>query len=415
MPVVPPLPPAAASDTERLMHAPATSCLNCGAVLPGAFCPDCGQKAQPLRLPLHRVVGESFSEVFGVDGRFWRSMASLLFRPGRLTQAHLDGQRTRYLRPFRLYLTATLAFFFLLSVFDPAGRVAGQIDDGRQDSLVIAASALADVDAYLDTTSEGESPRAARMAAEIERDVRQDVGRISPESREALDAAMDSVREDLGTPTAGMDSSDLADALRERQRLRVQRVILAAMPPDSLIRPVLVEEASAVVYPDSAALMSGVPSWMGSSRTIRQFNTARTRSEQIAATTGFVRAMISKIPTVMFLLLPLFALLMKALYVRRGWYYADHLVFAFHTHAFAFFAFTIVLGLYVAADGAGWGNTASAVVTFGGVPLYFLLAQKRVYGQGWGKTILKAVVLGTVYNVVLVFGLVGAALLAAAA
>ena len=47
------------------------------------------------------------------------------------------------------------------------------------------------------------------------------------------------------------------------------------------------------------------------------------------------------------------------------------------------------------------------------IPVYFLVAQKRVYGQSWRKTVVKAFVLGTVYNGVLIAGLVGVFALAA--
>ena len=48
------------------------------------------------------------------------------------------------------------------------------------------------------------------------------------------------------------------------------------------------------------------------------------------------------------------------------------------------------------------------------IPLYFFVAQKRVYGQGWRKTIAKALILGSVYSFVLIAGILGAIALAAA-
>jgi uncharacterized protein DUF3667 len=54
------------------------------------------------------------------DSRLWRTLAALLFRPGRLTAEFLAGRRARYLPPVRLYLVLSVAFFIWLS----AGRSA---------------------------------------------------------------------------------------------------------------------------------------------------------------------------------------------------------------------------------------------------------------------------------------------------
>ena len=55
-------------------------------------------------------------------------------------------------------------------------------------------------------------------------------------------------------------------------------------------------------------------------------------------------AMIEELPKVMFLLLPVFALLLEAIYARRRRFYIEHFVFALHVHAFAFILFLLVLG-----------------------------------------------------------------------
>ena len=124
--------------------------------------------------------------------------------------------------------------------------------------------------------------------------------------------------------------------------------------------------------------------------------------------------MLDRLPTVIFLLLPVFALLMKLLYVRRGWYYAEHLVFALHTHAFAFVVFSVVALLIWASGGADWAGAASAVL-LSTIPIYFIIAQKRVYAQGWIKTLVKVYFLAWMYFWVLLGGAILAVALAAAA
>ena len=92
-------------------------CRNCGAPAPGEFCPACGQETR-LRLPtLREFLREAAGRYVALDGRFWRSIGLLLFRPGRLTREYLAGRRRRYVRPARLYLFSTLVFFAVSRFF----------------------------------------------------------------------------------------------------------------------------------------------------------------------------------------------------------------------------------------------------------------------------------------------------------
>jgi len=133
----------------------------------------------------------------------------------------------------------------------------------------------------------------------------------------------------------------------------------------------------------------------------------------------FIDTFTSNMPKAMFVLLPLFAFLLKLLYARRERYYGEHLVFALHTHAFAFFAFA-ALALFLSVTGEaesyeGWARAAVGAVVLGlvlSVPVYILVALKRVYGQGWVKTVLKWGVLMSAYNSALALGIVAIVILA---
>jgi hypothetical protein len=111
-------------------------------------------------------------------------------------------------------------------------------------------------------------------------------------------------------------------------------------------------------------------------------------------------------PKVMFVLLPVFALLLKLLYFRRARYYIEHFVFALHFHAFAYVIFGIALII-----GSGWVFLIPGII----LPVYLLLAMRRAYAQGWIRTIIKWFVLSNIYSVLLITGLVFALIWALAA
>lgn len=100
----------------------AERCRNCAASLEAEFCSQCGQRARSYRRSLPPMLGELLSEAFEVDGRVVRSLKLLLFFPGALTVEFSADRRASYVSPIRLYLFASLLFFFVLSVFTEVGR-----------------------------------------------------------------------------------------------------------------------------------------------------------------------------------------------------------------------------------------------------------------------------------------------------
>lgn len=100
------------------MSRPADSldCFNCGTPLTGPFCAACGQRAVSLNPTLRDVLREATHELLNVDGRIFRSVRTLLFAPGYLTREHLEGRRTRWVPPLRLYLVFSLIYFGVASL-----------------------------------------------------------------------------------------------------------------------------------------------------------------------------------------------------------------------------------------------------------------------------------------------------------
>ena len=89
-------------------------CANCETVVEDRFCTTCGQLASDFHRPIWDLVMSSLADVFALDGRLWRSLPMLLFRPGRMTRNYLDGKRARYVPPFRMFLMASVIFFLTL-------------------------------------------------------------------------------------------------------------------------------------------------------------------------------------------------------------------------------------------------------------------------------------------------------------
>ena len=93
-------------------------CANCGTLLAGPFCHQCGQEASHRLDSLGSFLRHGVSGLLHLDGLTLRSVRDLLFRPGKLTSDFLGGRRVRYVQPVQLYLIAA-ALFFLVNSYHP--------------------------------------------------------------------------------------------------------------------------------------------------------------------------------------------------------------------------------------------------------------------------------------------------------
>jgi hypothetical protein len=91
------------------------ACLNCGAALLGDYCHRCGQSGN-----VHRSIGAWWHDiahgVLHLDGKVWRTLPMLAFRPGELTRRYIDGERARFLSPIALFLFSVFLMFAVFSL-----------------------------------------------------------------------------------------------------------------------------------------------------------------------------------------------------------------------------------------------------------------------------------------------------------
>ncbi|MBU2114370.1 MAG: DUF3667 domain-containing protein [Gammaproteobacteria bacterium] len=121
-------------------------------------------------------------------------------------------------------------------------------------------------------------------------------------------------------------------------------------------------------------------------------------------------------PQMMFLLLPLFALLLKLLYIRSSRYYMEHLIVALHSHSFILQFSVLYLALQMASQHISWPWLVTftdwlATATLIWIPTYLLLCQKSYYQQPWGKTLLKFWLTSSVYYLLFTSALIGVIIL----
>ena len=92
-------------------------CLNCNNKLleTDNYCAACGQENNDRMVSFWDLVKEVFGNIFSYDSQFIRSIVPFLFKPGYLTNQFLAGKRKTYIQPIRLYFATSFLFFLIYS------------------------------------------------------------------------------------------------------------------------------------------------------------------------------------------------------------------------------------------------------------------------------------------------------------
>jgi len=373
-------------------------CANCGAPLFGEHCHACGQPVKGLVRHFSSLVGDVLDSVFDWDARTPRTLWPLLARPGYLTLEYFAGRRIRYVSPFRLFFFIAVVTFFigrLTLSFGDENPVQLGGDTGIETALDIA---------QVEQARDQALARIAASRAELE------AGGGAAENGDGIGATVGQ-----RTAVAALTASETAIRAQAEERIaafrhaeetngpppvpRLNRLQLGGSEPwDPETNPVRI-----------ASLPGFANDWIN-----RQIERVQGNIPRLQEDPDLLKdAVLGAIPSTLFVLLPLFALMLKIAYVFKRRLYMEHLIVALHSHAFLCLALLLMflvmglehwlapqrLGLFVAFD-----LVEAAIWIW--MPLYLLVMQKRIYGQGWAMTLFKFGAIGLCYSVLLSFGAV---------
>ena len=320
------------------------NCLNCGTELSGQYCGTCGQRARGRLISLWELLQDAFGDLFEVDSRLWRTLIPLLIRPGKLTLDYLEGRRARYMPPFRMYLVLSILFFLLMSLFHDT-------DNFIDDSVVMTDSEMPLDQEQLDKVRKSLDEAIPESAD-------------NPEVAKRLAEARNSLPQALPDDVADLPIED--EVLSERAKEKCKDVNIDM--GDSFMPWISEEQAEAK---------------------LRQI------CEKVVGDSGrsLLKGLQENFPKMLFIFLPVIALVLKGLYPLSRRYYVEHLLFVIHFHAFVFLALILellVVELAATIQFPTWPFTTALSLY---IPYYLYRSMRRVYGQSRVATLYKYVLL----------------------
>jgi hypothetical protein len=346
-----------------LEHAP---CRNCEAPVAGAYCGDCGQERDTHRRSVFGLIRDLVEDIVSFDSRIMRTSLALLFEPGELPKAFREGRTHRYMPALRLYFFVSLMFFLILGTArialvqlevvatpakitrDAQGNyfVANpSYDPSDKDTWVLPKQIPLPKDVALNPSGRWDFTTNSYFFSRI--------GlhnpKLTPAQRDQLNhqSGTIGIHVDVKHPQSA-EAAKRAAALRDWIRTGVRSGVIR-------------------LAQDPAALNGPLTEW---------------------------------IPRMLFLLLPLYALVLALFYVRKRkeFYFVDHLIFSLSVHTFFF-----VLLIVAAALAQFLSGTLVFLFTMAVLGIYILIAMKRFYEQNWFWTVFKFLTVSAIYTVVFLF------------
>lgn len=322
-----------------------SNCLNCNARVFGPYCHFCGQPNTEPRETVLGLLVHFFNDITHFEGKFISSLRLLLFKPGRLTLEYIRGRRASYMNPVRMYIF-TSAFFFLIFflVFDDEQLVNVKKENKANSAELSATKTLL----------------SKAKSADDTLFIKSMIGPVA-----------DSVIADV--TAAKQDSTD-DNELTKFKSIAAYDTAQAALPAaerDTWLER-LVKRRSIKIG--------------------EQYNEDYERFFK-EANLKFIHSF----PKILFVSLPLFALLLTLLYARQQqWYYVDHLIFSVHIFVFAFLWILLSMAAQKAGDYIPFLNYAFLKALW---VLYFFVylykAMRYLYAQRRAKTVVKFLLLLT--------------------
>jgi hypothetical protein len=335
------------------------NCLNCGAEVQGRFCHVCGQENIEPKESFWHLVTHFVYDVTHFDGKFFSTLKYLLFKPGFLSHEYLRGRRASYLHPIRMYVF-TSAIFFLIFFSLQKDEEAVKVTEKKEN----AAAVIQDL-----------KERKAELEASLKDSSLSSLARKPIQKALAVtDADLQLMQKDttaktrLHSTNGGVNIFGSDENSRGYTTLKEYDSIQKALPEaerDGFFKKKLTRQnfhLKEKYNNDSKAI------WKAILEKFRHF-----------------------FPQMLFVSLPLFALLLQLLYIRRKkYFYVNHVVFTIHLYCATFII--ILAGILVNQSIESWLGKGSdwvgLIFSFAGI-FYWYKALRGFYEQRRAKTVLK--------------------------
>lgn len=331
-------------------------CLNCGHLVEEHFCPKCGQENIIVKEDALHMVIHAIADYFHFEHKFFGTMKPLLLKPGKLTKQYVEGKRVSFIHPIRLYIFVSIVFF--IAIF--SGQKENPIEVEKPTTPLTAKDSL--------TNEKVKSMEQALSYVPISGKLKDS---ILNEAK--LEALKDTTKTTITTTAKKKNRSKWGGEWLSKDTTVAQyektQTALPKAQRDGFIKHYFTKRIIEVnKYPNPGE--------------------------------KFKEDLLHNIPKMMFLLLPLFALILKLVYINKNRFYYEHIIYSFHLHSAIFLSVLAMMflrwlfGFVINIE--GWLEFFCTIY----IIWYIYRSLRTFYGSKRWITLLKMFFLGFCYVVV---------------
>jgi len=372
------------------------NCENCHRPVDGMYCSHCGQSIESTLKYFWLVILHLLDDVFSFDSRASRTLFPLAFKPGFLTNEYIAGRRVHYVPPLRLYLFVSISFFISLK-FLTISEGSGVLNIGDVQSN------LQQINQQVELLNKQKNVATLDALGNIERQLEKFTTLKSDLSGNS-NLLLKGMTSELATLELLKVTSDEPLSGKQKQSIeKLQAEINKLKSGESITLP---GNGFSISNNKDGTLTFDFLSDENNTK-LTEFSALLIKKAEKAITQDsapVIQEIIEKLPQLMFILLPLFAVLLKLMFVFSNRLYLEHLTVALHSHSFIFISILLIeLLSYVQSNvvmlypGIGGLLKNLSVISAGWIPVYLFIMQKRVYKQSYFVTFVKYAFIGVSY------------------
>ncbi len=332
-------------------------CLNCDHPLDLShkYCPNCSQINSTKKVAFKDLLDEFFSSMISYDSKLRKTLGAMILKPGKITSEYIAGKRVAYTNPFRFLLSLAIVYFLMLnfsSNFSKLDRFG--LDQETPSNITVGFNNV-----NLEALDEEDKEIAAASLDTLQAVT---LNQKQKDSLHLLDPG--SFFKSLEGKTRFTRYSNKSEffqyAIRKKKLYSYEQALDSLAVPDSF--------ENKMTYSMGQSML------------------------RVAQQPGsYINYLISKLPFFIFFFLPIFAIFVWVLYSKKKFNYMDHLVFSFHTQSM--FIILLIIAFIINSI-----IKVELVWLFLLIFLFYLYkAMRNFYKQGRFKTIVKFLLLNTIF------------------
>ncbi len=354
-------------------------CSNCTAALSGNHCHKCGQKAK-----VHRTLSAFWHDflhsVLHFDGKIWRTLPLLAWKPGELTRRYIHGERAKFVSPLALFLFCVFLTFAAFNISDGVS-VGGKNTAGDAN--------------FLETAK-----------AEVQKDYKDDIAELMKERAEAvaegsstkrIDVQLERKTEQLNkfvvqtqASTSVLDElqairRQTADRIAQLQKDADQKAVAAPISAEKLklegINSIISKAQRDGVFPADRGLQIDIPGLPGLEAAARE----AANNPQL-----LIYKLQSNAYKFSWALIPISLPMLWLLFFRRRTYFAfDHAVFITYSLCFMM----LLLCLWSVLQPVPLASDVTMFLLILGPPVHMFRQLRGAYQLSFGQALWRTLVL----------------------